>query len=344
VIIAVIIFYLSVILSTYVGINRGQAVQTHLRFSFFLPLFIACGYYIVNDEKQITVLIKLILIGCTLLSISILWEIMFGEYEQYGFDFQYVTGFAMIYFLFKIILKGGGSVSDYIILLINTIPISISFTKPVIIPLVVAVLLISLMVIYNSSMKIKFRSVFVFIVFVIAIFSISISSNSPEIFINKIERRILKGGYITNSQVVLGQDIWSGRLDLWEQGWVDFLESPIVGNGLGYVADVYYLAESLTPHNLFVEYLAMLGILGFIPFMVVLIWVVSKLFYKNYWSQDYYLIVVSLYCFFVFHILGNSISTMMTRRPHQELIFYLLTGIMVKMVVMGSAIKKQYLS
>ena len=211
VIIAVIIFYLSVILSTYVGINRGQAVQTHLRFSFFLPLFIACGYYIVNDEKQITVLIKLILIGCTLLSISILWEIMFGEYEQYGFDFQYVTGFAMIYFLFKIILKGGGSVSDYIILLINTIPISISFTKPVIIPLVVAVLLISLMVIYNSSMKIKFRSVFVFIVFVIAIFSISISSNSPEIFINKIERRILKGGYITNSQVVLGQDIWSGR-------------------------------------------------------------------------------------------------------------------------------------
>ena len=161
-------------------------------------------------------------------------------------------------------------------------------------------------------------------------------SNTVD-YLELFERRYLKGGYIEDGQVVFAKDISSGRFALWSNAIRDFWRQPIFGQGLGYVSDVYYLSLALTPHNTFIELLVMLGIFGFIPFVLILYWIgkLNIVFLRHSKDRNSIIVIITLIAFFIAHVIGQSVSTMMTRRPHQEMLFYLLIGVNVKYILVS---------
>src|SRR5690625_2212277 len=114
----------------------------------------------------------------------------------------------------------------------------------------------------------------IFIAFLL-ITSVELSDDSPIMgFVNEIDATI--------SGVIEGEDISSGRLTLYERSWYLFNDNPIFGigwkefinNSLGLINT----DEGSHPHNIYLQLLTELGILGFILFIIPVIY----LYFKTY--------------------------------------------------------------
>ena len=125
----------------------------------------------------------------------------------------------------------------------------------------------------------------------------------------------------------------SGRTPLWEKIWDSFLESPIIGHGYLSVSPtgkikIWGEEQLITAHNLILQSLVSLGIIGFF----LLIWSISKVIVQLLKSisksgreirLEIFLIIV--FVIFIYKsIIGISILGAI--RPHHVL-FYLSAGI-----------------
>ena len=103
-----------------------------------------------------------------------------------------------------------------------------------------------------------------------------------------------------------GGDASNGRFDLWKNAVDLFLESPLLGHGVGFfekVNDSYY------PHQFFLQVLCEFGIIGSIIFLMPLFYKVRNIF-RNEMSQG--IILYSAYFIYSFTQLMFSSSYWIT--------------------------------
>lgn len=111
----------------------------------------------------------------------------------------------------------------------------------------------SLIIFFRGSFKNKIRSFILFILLGAAVVYFA------DVFHSSLISRFLS----------ISEDIESGsssaaRLVIWKHVWQQFLSSPIFGDSIQSSYRVY-------PHNMFLEVLMATGILGFIPFVIIVI-------------------------------------------------------------------------
>ena len=112
----------------------------------------------------------------------------------------------------------------------------------------------------ETSLKIRFFWILLFII--MAIFGIRFIS--------------IKYSDQWNRMIEFGENSDNGRLDLWKQSFLYFLNSPLLGNGLGYMVSEYGKAT----HNTYIQLLCETGIIGFSLFISVILTTLKKI--RNY--------------------------------------------------------------
>ena len=97
-----------------------------------------------------------------------------------------------------------------------------------------------------------------------------------------------------------------GRTNDWQEVLTYFHQSPIIGNGLG--SD--FMTWGFYSHNIFVDFLAETGVVGFILFTSIIIWIV-KTIVKQCFIDEYYVFImcVGLYGLVMDLFSGYWIST-----------------------------------
>lgn len=109
----------------------------------------------------------------------------------------------------------------------------------------------------ETSLKARFFWISLFII--VAIFGIRfISINYSDQWSRMIE---------------FGENSDNGRFDLWKQSFLYFLDSPLWGNGLGYMVSEYGKAT----HNTYIQLLCETGIVGFLLFTSIILIILKKL-------------------------------------------------------------------
>lgn len=76
--------------------------------------------------------------------------------------------------------------------------------------------------------------------------------------------------------IEFGENSDNGRFDLWKQSFLYFFNSPLWGNGLGYMVLEYGKAT----HNTYIQLLCETGIIGFLLFMSIILTTLKKI--RNY--------------------------------------------------------------
>ena len=92
----------------------------------------------------------------------------------------------------------------------------------------------------------------------------------------------------------------TGRTDDWQEVLTYFYQSPIIGNGLG--SD--FMTWGFYSHNIFVDFLAETGIVGFSILFSILIWMYWKVFKHCFIREEYFIIM----CVGVYGIVHNCFS------------------------------------
>jgi O-antigen ligase len=90
--------------------------------------------------------------------------------------------------------------------------------------------------------------------------------------------RFIRVAYLKQEDTIT--DLSGGRLQIWRLGIQTWLENPVFGIGFGqqivgdflhYSTGYLYRDEALTPHNLLVQFLYQLGLVGFLPSLTLLL-------------------------------------------------------------------------
>lgn len=81
----------------------------------------------------------------------------------------------------------------------------------------------------------------------------------------------------------------AGRKDDWQEVLTYFYQSPIIGNGLG--SD--FMTWGFYSHNIFVDFLAETGVLGFVLFTTLLFWIVRTIL-KQCFIDEYYIFIMCI--------------------------------------------------
>lgn len=159
-----------------------------------------------------------------------------------------------------------------------------------------------------------------FLVFIISFFIITYFNSAP--FLNRIVD--------TFNGLIAGEDITSGRTTLYIAAWQLFLENPFFGIGWQQFINVTsgeLLSRDLTVHNVYIQLLTEIGIIGFLFIIVAIIYVFHNTYiilkkiikdeksYNPLWKAGiifsfYYQVFFLLYCF--------------TENPFYNIIFLLM--------------------
>ncbi len=79
------------------------------------------------------------------------------------------------------------------------------------------------------------------------------------------------------------------RIGLAEAGWLAFLESPLVGVGFDnfrYVAGQYVFGTHQVPHNMWIQFLAQIGLVGMLAFAIVIVEWFAEMFQAQRATTD----------------------------------------------------------
>lgn len=338
-------FFAGVVLAVVLGsLNEGfRFVRTELRFNIFFLLFAWYAFHAIKSPEDLKRFFKVFNIGATILSIAASIYLIsdeairlpffqvFGEYHL-GFDFQFIILLAALYSLFSLMFKGYSLAA--LIGLVNFIPIILSFIKAVVIPAAVALFTILLfLIVIEKSIAKKTKIIFSIITVSLVLFIVLSPIIEKQFFIGKFEKTYLKGALDLGGNVVIG-DIWSGRLDLWASAIKDISSSPIWGHGFGYITDVRWFKYKILPHNLYLRYLAVFGLFGFIPFIMLvlqfLIWNLKQI-NKKYIRDSYSKIIsFTIYCYCLSQFIIQGAGDTASRRPYVTVLLYIFIGLLVK--------------
>lgn len=165
------------------------------------------------------------------------------------------------------------------ILFLLTLALLVTGKRGVIIFLIIAIVITYF--VYRSNQKsgviIKIFSTTLVVILFIILFSLFIPQVS--FFYDRFILQIQSG------------DISTGRFDLWKVAWDYFLENPLLGKGWNWSLYNIQIDWNTGAHNVFLQWLTEVGILGSIPFFVFMICTyvrALKLYYLACRYRQYY--------------------------------------------------------
>ncbi len=81
---------------------------------------------------------------------------------------------------------------------------------------------------------------------------------------------------------------WQFRLSAWKEAWKRFEDYPLAGEGFGspFTFELLLFENDPRPHNTFLTVLYKMGLIGFLPFVALLIYVVWRGFHSMYCNRE----------------------------------------------------------
>lgn len=104
------------------------------------------------------------------------------------------------------------------------------------------------------------------------------------------------------------------RLAQWVSAWNQFLSSPLIGDSIQCDIPPY-------PHNIFLEVLMALGIIGMIPFLSIFYFAFKKAIYIVRYRPDYNWIIILFLHGFTMNLISGAIYSSITLWGGMGLIF-----------------------
>lgn len=172
-------------------------------------------------------------------------------------------GVLIMFLVYNKVTKGQRIVI-YLAILLNLIPFYLGASRGSILSLFVPFLFL---VFSRISIKIIFKSIIVLFISVIVLYYIDVATESG-----------LFARFLSIGDAVESQSSSASRLGLWMHALDQFMDYPIFGDKLQTNnIDIY-------PHNIILEILQSIGIIGFIPFAILLFraFTVCKQIFRNY--------------------------------------------------------------
>ena len=271
--ILILLFSITILLNIIMNGITSENYSIYKINSFLIYTIIPCFFVSMATDKKIIDILKSFIIYFIILSILFSFinlrydtykvlEIFVGNYIStgiaYGICFLYVLfDFKCKNILYKILKFG--ILSIFIFLIINTgargPTISLLFT-----------IFISCLF-YFFKNKIRIIYLFMFLLSMI-IFFLSINLiNSDNFLITRYEGIDRLMNSYQNIKMLNFDELSKDRLYLYKNAYKNFLEKPFFGKGIG--NNTY---GGMYPHNSFMEIAAEVGIVGFVPFIVLIIY------------------------------------------------------------------------
>jgi O-antigen ligase len=126
-------------------------------------------------------------------------------------------------------------------------------------------------------------------------------------------------------------DYTSGRIELWENGWKLFIDSPLIGHGrnsfmiLSQLRGYRYYGVA---HNEYLRYLAEYGLIGFIVFFLIFFKIFQNIWQSletttNPWGKQLYISYIAGFC-------GYMVGMFATNAVPSLFIFWIYTAVIYK--------------
>lgn len=144
----------------------------------------------------------------------------------------------------------------------------------------------------QKNIKAKLRALLAFVLF--GFIAVWLLETSGSALLNRFDRLFEASGAINQQDA---------RMMLWTQGWEQFTSNPILGSGIALDGYGSYV------HNIFLEVLYTTGIVGFIPFIVILFKAFRKTFNIFRHHTKYSWIPVLFIMGFMEHVVSGAIYT-----------------------------------
>jgi len=93
------------------------------------------------------------------------------------------------------------------------------------------------------------------------------------------------------------------RMKIWTDSFNQFLNNPLIGDKLAVDNWINY------PHNVILEVLQTIGLVGFIPFVLLLISAWRRVIYIGQYHKEYFWVIAIFILSFVQHMVSGSVYT-----------------------------------
>ncbi len=302
-IILILIFSFTLLFNIIInGINGNTAIFKTI--SFLIYTLIYCYYiFVVTDRELIDILKNIIIYFIILSVISAFLYLRHAEYELFDIfkenhiitGMVYGIGFLNIFFDFKyknIFFR----IIKYGILSIFICLVLLTGARGPLICMLITIFINYLILFYKN--KLKIMNLFVFLLFIIIFFSAFNFSNEINFLIKNYKGIEMLSDSYENLKIKNMDEFSTKRTYLYEEAYKEFLKKPFFGKGIG-----KHEKQGEYPHNLFLEILSQIGIIGFVPFFVIIccwfyFFLKSEMrFYKN----SEYRFIKYLFIFYFFH-------------------------------------------
>lgn len=116
---------------------------------------------------------------------------------------------------------------------------------------------------------------------------------------------------------------FNGRLPIWRQGWLSFLQHPLIGVGSNMFRSTNTIGKVVgkVAHNSFLSILVEVGLVGFVLFALILLLVILQAWRQTRWDARFWLALLATW------VIGASTLTWENRKP---------TWLILSMVIIGA--------
>ena len=270
-----------------VSVYQGTAIITVLAGSF--------TYYAIRNQRQAAELVRQMAIFMAILAIaeaiSGLSAFLSLRIPFFAYDFFNVLPLAAIYFFASYATATEGVVRKGLVFLGSAFGCVVTFQKPIVVPFAVTLVFLGVFVVFLARLApdMKARTVIkrLLLLTVIAVAGLviidivlpgSFFSDYVSIFYN----RFLKVSQSTGQAV---GNIDGGRFDLWSQGWYLLQQRPLLGYGFGTGIQLVYTQGPVFPHNIFVDFMVGMGLVGLFGIVLLVVAVAAHLFLNMNWYE-----------------------------------------------------------
>ncbi|MEM4396985.1 MAG: O-antigen ligase family protein [Candidatus Woesearchaeota archaeon] len=329
---AVLVFLLVALYSVYNGLKNGhqfQGVFYDFRGFFYYLTFVPAIIYL-NSKNKIITFLFFVLVIISLKSLVDIYFSLFVYEKTFDIESRQILGFARLtgyneivyslsfigaFFMFFLSNKFFDKIFAVLVFVISAFALFLSYTRGSWVAAVMTILVGIIFLVFSKGSKIKLKNVFISFL-LLSLFFVILH------LINLINLEVLWKRLQTIS--IYSIDISNlGRLVEYASALEAFRTNPISGTGLGYLF-VYFspgigTVESIYCHNSYLYILSKMGIIGIIPFILLIIFALYPLlkirkfvFYDYFYSISFILLLILLSIviksFTTWHLNTNTFS------------------------------------
>jgi O-antigen ligase len=191
-----------------------------------------------------------------------------------GFPVRFFSLYAFCWYLFRWLGELKIFSRTLLFLLTSAFPVLVAFHKPLVFSAMLSGLAIFVIMMIRGPSRVRtITRSYLLLMMAILLFIFANAISRGRIFADYKQQFFNyflhdAGGYGFASNAELLESASGRRVVLWKEGLTRFFGSPWVGSGFGQTIESEYSAESIPFHNGYLDLLLSIGILGALPFAI----------------------------------------------------------------------------